>query len=167
MRESLVSTDCYVIITSNPKMLAVHNKPLHIMITGWFGVDSTQHLYSGMQAKEVTPAWNTWIRRHRGPVVGHLDRLEVSLGTSYFISLAKANHLGKGWLCLMPCIERKKERKKVKLLSWVRLFASPWTVAYQASPSMGFSRQEYWSGFPSPSPGDLPDPGTEPSSPAL
>ena len=52
-------------------------------------------------------------------------------------------------------------------LSRVRLFATPWTVAYQASPSMGFSRQEYWSGVPSPSPGDLPDPGIEPGSPAL
>ena len=46
-------------------------------------------------------------------------------------------------------------------LSRVRLFATPWTVAYQASPSMGFSRQEYWSGLPFPSPGDLPDPGIE------
>ena len=43
----------------------------------------------------------------------------------------------------------------------------PWTVAYQASPSMGFSRQEYWSGLPFPSPGDLPGPGIEPGSPAL
>ena len=42
-----------------------------------------------------------------------------------------------------------------------------WTVAYQASLSMGFSRQEYWSGLPFPSPGGLPDPGIEPSSPAL
>ena len=42
----------------------------------------------------------------------------------------------------------KKERKKVKSLSRVRLFATPWTIAYQASPSMGFSRQEYWSGLP-------------------
>ena len=56
---------------------------------------------------------------------------------------------------------------KVKSLSCVRLFATPWTVAYQASPSMGFSRQEYWSGLPFPSPGDLPDPGIEPGSPAL
>ena len=40
-------------------------------------------------------------------------------------------------------------------------------VAYQAPPSMGFSRQEYWSGLPFPSPGDLPDPGIEPGSPAL
>ena len=56
---------------------------------------------------------------------------------------------------------------KVKSLSHVRLFATPWTVAYQAPPSMGFSRQEYWSGVPLPSSGDLSDPGIEPGSPAL
>ena len=53
---------------------------------------------------------------------------------------------------------------KVKSLSRVQLFAAPWTVAYQAPPSMDFSRQEYWSGLPFPSPGDLPDPGIEPVS---
>ena len=56
---------------------------------------------------------------------------------------------------------------EVKLLSRVRLFATPWTVAYQAPWSMGFSRQEYWSGLPFPSPGDLPNPGIKPGSPAL
>ena len=56
---------------------------------------------------------------------------------------------------------------KVKLLSRVRLFSTPWTVAHQAPLSMGFSRQEYWSGLPFPSPGDLPDPGIEPRSPTL
>ena len=49
----------------------------------------------------------------------------------------------------------------------VRLFATPWTVAHQGPWSMGFSRHEYWSGLPFPSPGDLPDPGIEPRSPAL
>ena len=44
---------------------------------------------------------------------------------------------------------------------------TPWTVAHQAPLSMGFSTQEYWSGLPFPSPGDLPEPGTEPWSPAL
>ena len=43
----------------------------------------------------------------------------------------------------------------VKSLSHVRLFATPWAIAYQALPSMGFSRQEYWGGLPFPSPGDL------------
>ena len=56
---------------------------------------------------------------------------------------------------------------KVKSLSHVRLFVTPWTVAYQAAPSMGFSRQGYWSGLPFPSPGNLPDPGIEPGSPTL
>ena len=54
----------------------------------------------------------------------------------------------------------------MKSLSHVRLFVTPWTVAYQA-PSMEFSRQEYWSGLPFPSPENLPDPGIEPGSPAL
>ena len=56
---------------------------------------------------------------------------------------------------------------KVKSLSRVRLSATLRTVAHQAPPSMGFSRHEYWSGLPFPSPGDLPDPGIEPGSPAL
>ena len=59
---------------------------------------------------------------------------------------------------------------KVKSLSRVRLFVTPWTVAYQALPSMEFSRQGYWSGVPFLSPGDLPDPAIEtllPVSPAL
>ena len=50
-------------------------------------------------------------------------------------------------------------------LSCVQLFVTPWTVAHQASLSIGFSRQEYWSGWPFPSPGDLPDPGIEPVPP--
>ena len=50
----------------------------------------------------------------------------------------------------------------MKSLSHVRLFATPWTIAYQAPPSMGFSRQEYWSGLPFPSPEHLLDSGIEP-----
>ena len=61
-----------------------------------------------------------------------------------------------------------KVKVKVKSLSRVQLFAIPWTnEAHQAPPSMGFSRQEYWSGLPFHSPGDLPDPGIEPKSPEL
>ena len=61
----------------------------------------------------------------------------------------------------------QKVKVKVKSLGRVRLFATPWTVAHQAPLSMGFSRHEYWSGLPSPSPGDLPDPGIEPRSSSL
>ena len=58
-----------------------------------------------------------------------------------------------------------KVKVKVKSLSRVRLFATLWTVAYQAPLSMGFSRQYYWSGLPFPSPGDLPNPGSNLSLP--
>ena len=61
----------------------------------------------------------------------------------------------------------KVSGSKVKLLSRVRLFVTSWTVANQAPLSIGFSRQECWSGLPFPSPGDLPDPGNEPGSPTL
>ena len=61
----------------------------------------------------------------------------------------------------------KKKRKKAKSLNCVQLFVTPWTVAYQAPLSMGFSRQAYWSGLPFPFPGNLPNPGTEPGSPTL
>ena len=56
---------------------------------------------------------------------------------------------------------------KVKSLSRIQLFATLWTVAYQAPLSMRFSTQEYCSGLPFPSPGDLPGPGIEPGSPTL
>ena len=67
---------------------------------------------------------------------------------------------GVGCHFLFQCV-------KVKSLSRVQLFTTPWTAAHQAPPSMGFSRQEYWSGLPFPSPGDRPKPGIEPKSPAL
>ena len=63
-------------------------------------------------------------------------------------------------MCVCVCV-------CVQSISHVRLFAIPWTVARQAPLSMGFSRQEYWSGLPFPSPGDLRDPGIEPEPPAL
>ena len=70
------------------------------------------------------------------------------------------------------CIYHCKKRDclwilKVKSLRRVQLFATPWTVAYEAPLSMGFSRQECWSELPFPSPGDLPNPGIKPGSPAL
>ena len=61
--------------------------------------------------------------------------------------------------CVRACV--------LSCFSHVRFFAIPWTIAGQASLSMRFPRQEYWSGYPFSSPGDLPDPGIEPGSPAL
>ena len=75
----------------------------------------------------------------------------------------------KGGVVRVPssllCLNLRSE--KAKSLSRVQFFATPWTVAYQAPPSMIFSMQEYWSGLPFPSPGDLPNPGIKPGFPAL
>ena len=65
-------------------------------------------------------------------------------------------------LMLVECL-----KVKVKSLSHVQFFATPWTVGHQAPLSMGFPRQEYWNGLPFPSPGDLPDPGIKPRSPSF
>ena len=56
--------------------------------------------------------------------------------------------------------------KRCSMLTCFRLFGTPWTVARQAPLSVEFSRGEYWSGLPCPPPGDLPDPGIKPASPA-
>ena len=72
--------------------------------------------------------------------------------------MALANHfIISGWTYVCLCAQ---------MISCVQLFATLWTVALQVPLSMGFSRQEYCSGFPFPSPGDLPDPGIEPTTPA-
>ena len=73
----------------------------------------------------------------------------------------------RDWLWGKLCLVLVDRVKWGKSLSRVQLFAPPWAVAYQAPPSMGLSRQEYWSGLPFPSPEDLPDPGIEPGSPAF
>ena len=70
-------------------------------------------------------------------------------------------------VCVCVCVQA---RACALFLSRVLLFLTPWTVARQTPLSMEFSRQEYWSGLPFPTPGDLPDPGIErnpPASPAL
>ena len=72
----------------------------------------------------------------------------------------------QGWM-LSPVLFNSQVEWKVESLSRVRLFATPWTVAHQAPLSMGFSKQEYWSGLPFPSLGNLPNPGIEPRSPVL
>ena len=82
--------------------------------------------------------------------------LSVYIGSEFLVS---STQVGLAFLCIQPM--------PVKLLSCVWLFAIPWTVACQAPPSMEFSRQEYWSGSPFPSLGDLPDMGIEPRSPTL
>ena len=91
--------------------------------------------------------------------------LPTSTGSAF---LKKQESSGKYLLLLYWLCQSLWLRKvKVKLLSHAQLLATPWTVVYQTPPSMGFSRQEYWSGLPFPPPQDLPNPDIEPRSPAL
>ena len=78
----------------------------------------------------------------------------------FFFFFHLGHHRALCFLCYTVLIE-------VKLLSHVWRVVTPWTIAHQAPPSMEFSRQEYWSGLPFPSPGNLPNPGIELGSPAL
>ena len=78
-----------------------------------------------------------------------------------------AGEKSKGESCLRPCENDVCAVYAKSFQSSVSNSATPWTSASQASLSMGFSRQEYWSGFPFPSPGDLPNPGIKPRCPAL
>ena len=86
-------------------------------------------------------------------------------GPAYLALKASRAHLQDNQMTL----KNRDSTLKVKVLvtSCARLFATPQTVAHQGPVSMEFSRQEYWSGLPCPLPGDLPDPGIEPASPAL
>ena len=96
---------------------------------------------------------------------GHLFILSQSAGTA--MSLSKPDCLvGRSFVLLCVCA-RARARAHTCMFSHVWLFATPWTVARQAPLSMGFSRQEYWSGLLCPPPGDLPDPGIKSASSAL
>ena len=75
--------------------------------------------------------------------------------------MEKGKVRNEGCVCMCVCV------CVCELLSRVQPFATPWAVAHQAPLSMGFSRQEYWSGLPCPPPGDLSNPGIKPGSPAL
>ena len=121
----------------------------------------------------VGEAWERRLLRHFS---SYLDKCLKSICFSFSpylvqtlnISLLLQQHtLSPFGLNLLLLILLLLVKVKVKSLSRVRLFVTPWTVACQAPPSMRFSRQEYWSGLPFPSPGDLPNPGIKPMSPAL
>jgi len=117
-----------------------------------------QHILHNTQSSNPFPSLNPF-QRTPGPRVSFQSC--VCLLSIYFFQ----------WF-LLPFRERVKQKShqdkvKVKSLSHVRLFVTLSTVAYHAPLSMGFSRQQYWSGLPFPSPGDLPDPRIEPRAPEL
>ena len=91
-----------------------------------------------------------------------LKSRDITLPTK--VRLVKAMVFSSSHVWMRVGLWRKLLLSLLSRFSSVWLFATPWTVAYQPSPSMGFSRQEYWSGLPFPSPGGLPDPGIEPGS---
>ena len=113
------------------------------------------------------PQFNSWVRK----IPWRRDRLPTPVFLGFSCGFAgKESACNVRDLGLIPGLARSPRERKgypMKWLSHVRLFATAWSVAYHASPSMGYSRQEYWSGLPFPSPEDLPDPGMEPGSPAL
>ena len=110
--------------------------------------------------ERVTLLWSLWKRR---PSQAEGEPMALDSDKPVSSSLKKTGGLNE---VINDCKETRMVADKMSL-SRVWLLATPWTVAYQAPLSMGFSRQEYWSGVPLPSPGDLPDPGIEPESPTL
>ena len=109
-----------------------------------------------------------------------IEKCITKVGWSTSMDLLSWQQQGEGGVMVLPTFvlyehtSKKMTRQgtslmwsEVKSLSCVWLFATPWIVAYQAPPSLGFSRQEYRSGLPFPSPGDLPNPGIERGSPIL
>ena len=105
-----------------------------------------------MQTGVVWQSTNSWVSQIlRGSSRHHF--LAMFLGRSLQLSGADVFHLENGF-----------KKVKVKSPSRIRLFATLWTVAHKSPPSMGFSRQEYWSGLPLPSPGGLPHPRIRPTS---
>ena len=101
--------------------------------------------------------WGQFGSSHPGEAANGQHRRSLRLSREH-----KSGTESPAWMKPGQSLLTRKLKYKVKSLSRVRLFATPGTVAYQASPSMGFSRQEYWSGLPFPSPGDFPGPGNEP-----
>ena len=94
--------------------------------------------------------------------VQHLSRSPLRMlqfpPSSLFASISNISIMNTDYLIMFLLLH------VLSHFSHVRLFATPWTVALQAPLSMGFSRQEYWSGLPLPPPGDLPNPGIQPTS---
>ena len=119
----------------------------------------------GLQASRLLCPWNS--PGKNSGVGSHFLLLEIfqTQGLNPNLLHWQADSLPLSYLGSPQVCIRKKV--KVESLSRVRFFATPWTVAFQAPPSVGFSRQEYWSRLPFPSPGDLPNPGIQPRSPKM
>ena len=91
---------------------------------------------------------------------------KVLVGTEKLLKFKFVEHLGHVHVCYFTEFSHYTTRE-IQLLSHVQLLTTPWTVAHQAPLFMEFSKQEYWSGLPFPSLGDLPNPRIESESPEL
>ena len=125
-----------------------------------FPVDFKCRYLHQLKKKKNLTTWELWVKLYLGQNDYHGP--EDSPTDSSGVPVLKR----KGERAVLYMI-LEKEVKWVKSFSLVWLFATPWTVACQVPPSMGFSKQEYWSGLPFPSPGDLSNPGFKHGSPAL
>ena len=117
-----------------------------------------EHTYKTKTSLQIQRT-DVWLPRGRGSGGGELAVWDQQTQTNLHRMDKQQGHITQH--------SETPTELQVKSLCRVQLFGTPWTVAYQASPSMGFSRQEYLSGLPFPSPGDLPDPGIKPRSPEL
>ena len=104
--------------------------------------------------RRLLPRWHCWRRLLPG-ILGSNDKEEHLDSVPHLPQCSVNLPAFQGWIHPINSALMQSE-KKVKSFSRVRLLATPWTVAYQAPPSRGFSRQEHWSGLPFPSPGDIP-----------
>ena len=118
-----------------------------------------RYLTEKKKKRQNCATWELWVKLYLGQNDHHGPEDSISACSGYLFWRARGRCTYYMTLVM--------ELKWVKLLSRVRLFATPWTVACQVPPSMGFSRQAYWSGLPFPSPRDLSNPGIEPGSPTL
>ena len=119
------------------------------------GCYCSDHLHPVRKCKQKT---NWWVRRH---TAWHPKSISCAAVQTWpqclWLQKEKRIHpqvMTVGFPLWRECVLASKVKVKVKSLSHVWLFVTPWTVAYQAPPSMGFSRQEYWSGLPFPCPVD-------------
>ena len=115
--------------------------------------------------KELTKGEeNTWEEEKKGNTRKGKDRQKIIPKQENRNRIVHINVCLCVCVCMCMCVCM---RAHALSLSDVGFFVTPWTIACQAPLSMGLSRQEYWSGLPFPTPGDLPDPGIKPTSPAL
>ena len=129
---------------------------------------SCPHLPSHPSRYHGAPGWAPCVTRQIPASVSHVgvDICQCYSNSSHSL-LSHCVHKSALYICFsIPSSQIGSSVVVVQLLSRVQLFSTSWTVAHQAPLSTEFPRQKHWSGLPFPSPGDRPDPGIKPTSPA-